>query len=98
MPLLFITEYSRITVDHGNLTVPVPITPGVEQVIEMELKPKLCEPFREQTRFIIVHTDADCALAFGKSPSASPNRHGLSAGETRAYGVASGDRLSAVLR
>lgn len=94
---IFISEYSRIITDHGNLAVPVPLTPPVaEQSIEIELFSKPSDPFRPQTRFIIVHTDAAVSLAFGASPEANPEFHKLGPGETRPYGVNPGDRLAVV--
>lgn len=94
---LYISEYSRIAVDHGNLTIPAPMTPPVaEQAIDIELISKVSEPFRGQTRLIIVHTDLACFLAFGASPEAIQGYHKLGPGETRPYGVNPGDRLAVV--
>jgi hypothetical protein len=94
---IFISEFSRIILDHGNFAVPIPLTPSVaEQSIEIEMVSKTSEPFKPQTRFILVHTEAACSIAFGLTPEADQRFHKLGPGETRYYGINPGDCLAVV--
>jgi len=94
---LYISEFSRIGVDMGNLAVPVPMVPAIsEQFVEIGLKSVQVEKFRDQTRLIMVRAEAACHLAFGENPEASPELHGMGAGETRFYGVTPGVRMAVV--
>jgi hypothetical protein len=87
---LYITEYAQ-------LQVQAPLVPPVrEQSISIELKSTQSLDFELPTRFIVVKAAARCALAFGKNPVADPNMHVLDAGETRTYGVTTGDRLAVI--
>lgn len=97
MSRLFITEYSHLTNDHAQRVVSVPMTPpGQEQSIEIDVTSIQSKPFKDTTRFICVHTESSCALAFGTDPIASPDLHGLGTGETRFYGVQPNHKIAVI--
>ncbi len=52
--------------------------------------------FNAATRFIRVHTDAICSIAYGSNPTATTGNMRLAAGQTEYFAVKGGDMLAVV--
>ena len=98
-----ISEFSRLSLDHGNQAVQAPAVPAKrEQRLEITAGSQVSEPFPSATRFIMVHATEACCLAFGPSTkdkplTADPRYHEMGGGETRYYGVGEGDCIAVIM-
>ena len=98
MPVLFITEYSRLGQDFLGHQLDSASVPAIaEQRVEFSHEQGLSDPFLGATRFVEVISPDDCCLAFGAKPQADPTKHWLPAGILRRYGVSPGHLLAVVL-
>ena len=70
--------------------------PQQEQSVKITSESKQSKMFKPTTKFIMVHNEESCCLAFGKEPTASPLYHMLSVGETRFYGVQPSHKLAVI--
>lgn len=52
--------------------------------------------FPDNTRFVRVHTDAPCRIAFGTNPTASATTKRVAAGATEFYGVRPGFKIAVI--
>jgi hypothetical protein len=50
--------------------------------------------FQDQTRFVRVHVDAACRIAFGSAPTASSASKRMAANSTEFFGVIPGHKIS----
>lgn len=98
MSKIYITEFSRLAVDHANIGVQAGIMPGVEQAIDIDRVSTRSSPFSDQTRFIMVYPKQACCIAIGRSDlvKAEIDKHPLGPRELRFYGVAPGDCLAVI--
>lgn len=98
MAYLYITEFSRMGVDHGGLQSGAPVMPGLaEHRLEIGALSVSSPPFREQTRIVMVHVTHACCVAFGAKPEADQKLHRLAANETRFYGVSPNDCIAVIM-
>lgn len=88
MATLWITEFSNLgTTKSGNNTVQAPFVPGVaEQAITISGTSAQSAAFNTNTRFVMLHTDTACYLAWGSNPTATTYQL-MAADETRFYSV-----------
>lgn len=93
---LYISEFSRISFDFGNLVIQAPFASSLvaEQYLKIDFEPSYSEVFNSRSRFILVSADTNCCLAFGKEPN--PRLHKLFAAQSRLYGIEPGTRLGVV--
>ena len=97
MARLYISEFSRVAVDHSNLPIGAPLAPGpAEQILEIGIESAQSKPFSVQTRFVMLKAEAACHLAFGENPKALTEFHYVSAGESRFYGVHANHKLAVI--
>jgi hypothetical protein len=96
---LFITGWRYMAVDETMRPVAAPKAPPVfDDYIEVGLESVQSDPFPNHTLFIEVLAETNCALAFGRDPTATPDRHPILAGERRWYGVEIGDCIAVIQR
>lgn len=101
MATLYITEVAFLAADlFGNVIAAPQMPPVMEQIVTISSISTASSAFQPSTRFLQVHTDSVCFLAFGTKPSSSPvattSNQRLGSGETRFYGVNSGYKLSVI--
>jgi hypothetical protein len=53
-------------------------------------------PLSDVTRFVRLHSDVTCRIAFGPSPTASAASQRLVAGATEFFGVVPGQRIAVI--
>ncbi len=86
MPKLYITE----CVMQG-------LMPAVaEQSIDIDVESKPSAAFNEKTKFVMVHSEVPCSLAFGVEPKADAKYHRLGEEQDRWYSVQTGHRIAVV--
>ena len=87
MAFLYVTEYAVVsaTLENGQL-IQAPLSPPLADYRIAIGGASLSSPaFQKGTRFIMVHADAVCSLAF--DANAVTTAHRLGQNETRFYGV-----------
>lgn len=98
MSYLYITEFSRMGVDHGGLQSGAPVMPGLaEHRLEIGAISAASPRFREHTRIVMLHATHSCCIAFGDDPKADEKLHRLSPNETRFYGVSPNDKVAVIM-
>jgi hypothetical protein len=96
MPL-YITEYQSLARANNGPHVAAGQEPNVaEQQVSIGGTSTQSAAFNAKTGFVMIHTDAICALAFGNDPTAVANRHRMAAGEVRFYGVSPGQKVAVI--
>lgn len=98
MAFLYIAEFNKlqaVTTQPEDKTQAPAVPPIVEQKLAIggELQ---SAPFNDLTRFIRLHTDAVCSVAFGVDPHATVNNMRLAANQTEFCGIFKGHRLSVI--
>lgn len=96
MPL-DITEYTNLASDGSGNVIPTGLEPSrtVQQVAITGTSAQ-SEPVSEVTRFVRVHTDVTCRIAFGPDPTASSASQRMPAGATEFYGVRPGTKIAVI--
>ena len=96
MPLLSISEYGS-TVTVGGHALPIADEPCVKtQALEIGPDSVVSETFQSATKFVRLHAEVDCAIAFGPAPEAYPTATRISAGATEIFGVMPGMKLAVI--
>src|SRR5262245_27951532 len=101
MAFLYVTEVSQLVYAPNSALVQAPFMPPVaEQRLSITTSSVASVTFSATTRFVMVHTDAVCCLAWGgvttSTVSAVTTSQRLAANETRFYGVNSGSSLAVI--
>jgi hypothetical protein len=97
MSTLYIAEIAELGVDSHGASVVAPVMPPItEQTLSIGVGSVASAAFNGHTRFVQIHTDAICSLAFGASPSATTSNQRLAANETRFYAVTRGDKVAVI--
>lgn len=96
MATLYISEHSDIA-ESLRGAVQILLEDGttvVEQTIPISVVSTPCtNPFAATTRFVRIHSDAICSIAFGTSPTASTANKRLAANQTEVFGVKPGSNF-----
>ena len=90
MTKLYVSEYARMTQASGpgNTVVQAPEEPPLAtQVVDYTAGAASSAAFNAKTRFVRLHTDAICSVAFGASPVATTAFPRLAAGQTEYRGI-----------
>lgn len=97
MATLYVSEYSRQVIDYLRLGVPAPQEPSIaEQAVAIGGSSTPSSAFNAQTKFVRVHTDVICSVAFGVSPTAVITAKRMAAGQTEFFGVRPGDKIAVI--
>lgn len=96
MPL-DVTEYPRLAADGPGDTVMAGLEPATaQQQVTVGGASAQSQPFADTTRFVRVHTDVACRIAFGSSPTASATSMRMPANATEFFGVTPGHRIAVI--
>ena len=97
MSTLYIAEVEKLGIDAMGASVIAPeMPPLAEQTIAITSGTLPSAPFGGRTRFVQIHCDAVCSVAWGQNPQATTSNMRLGAGDTRYYGVTPGDQLAVI--
>ena len=92
MPSLYVSEYASVVVVQGAV-VPAPLEPAVTTQKITFTTATQSAALNAQTRFVRLHADANCHVAFGANPTATASSARLASGTTEFFGVGEGQGL-----
>lgn len=97
MATLYITELRHVGFDGTSAPVMAPTVPAVnEQAVGISGVSSSSAILNSETRFVMLHTDTTCCLAFGDTPTAVVGAHRMAANETRFYSVLAGSMIAVI--
>jgi hypothetical protein len=97
MAVLYITECDSLALESYGRPIAAPrMAPIAEQHVAIGGSSAQSATFNPKTRFIMVHTDAICSIAWGVNPTAVATAQRLAANETRYYGVNPGEKIAVI--
>lgn len=97
MATLYIAEFTGQPNSLAGIAVPAAQQPYVAtQTVAIGGLTTQSQAFQPQTRFVRVHTDAICSIAWGTSPTATTASPRMAADHTEYFGVNGGDKLAVI--
>lgn len=94
MPRLWITEYRELASDGRGTVIQLPSEPSHTQVVDFGA-PTLSAPFRRETAYVRLVSNADCFVEFGNPPQAAGSKSEFLPARGEAFRrVRGGQRLS----
>jgi hypothetical protein len=88
MAILYVTELSSLGFDASGQNIMAPqMPPAIEQTVAIGGSSAASAAFGGTTRFVQLHCDAICSIAFGTTPTATTTNQRMAANETRFYTV-----------
>jgi len=97
MSTLYVTEVTHLGVDASGQAIMAPsMPPALEQTVAIAGQSAASNAFGGTTRFVQIHTDAICSIAFGTNPAATTSNQRLAANETRFYSVTPGMKVAVI--
>lgn len=98
MATLYITEFKEVGNDVRRNVLQCPQMPAMaEQTVAIGAGALQSDLFQDVTRYVMIHADVVCHVAFGASPTATTANQRLAANETRVFGVPTNCRLSVIV-
>ena len=96
MATLYISEYSQAGIT-GPGMLPVANEPGATtQTVSIGGTTAQSSAFGTTTRFVRIHTDAICSIAFGSNPTATTAKLRLAANQTEYFAVRPSDKVAVI--
>lgn len=97
MATLDITEYQSIARDHAGASVPAGVEPARNvQQVTIGVASAQSAAFHDRTKFVRIHTDAACRIAFGEDPTAAVTSQRMAANQTEFFGVEPGHKVAVI--
>lgn len=97
MPALDVTEYTDLATARNGAAVMAGSEPSrVTQQVSVTGGSLASAAFSDATKFVRVHSDIACRIAFGQAPVASGASQRLAAGATEYFGVQSGIKIAVI--
>jgi hypothetical protein len=97
MATIDITEYSSLAMDAQGRIILVGQEPSrTNQQLTPGVSSTQSAAFDDATRFVRLHTDANCRWAIGPNPTASSTSPRLPAGVTEYIGVRPGHKIAVI--
>jgi hypothetical protein len=94
---LDVTEYSNLASSGRGAVVMAGQEPAVaNQQVAIGVASAQSSPFADTTRFVRVHTDVACRIAFGSNPTAAASSMRMPAGGTEFFGVSPNLRVAVI--
>jgi len=91
MATLYVSEYSSLGTAALDYRMQSALEPSIaEQAITISASPTQSAAFNTQTKYIRVHTDSICSIAFGQNPTAVTTAKRFAANQTEYFGVIPG--------
>lgn len=88
MAILYITQYDKLASQEYGPSVQVGLEPSLgDSTVAIGSSSEQSGQLNPKTRFVMVHTDAICHVAFGGNPTATTGNRRLPADATIFYGV-----------
>lgn len=88
MATLYLTQYDQLAKEEYGPPVPTGQEPSLgDSVLAISGANEVSPTLHPRTRFVMVHTDVVCHIAFGTDPTATTSNRRLPADSTIFYGV-----------
>jgi len=94
MPRMWITEYRSLSTDGHGHVIPLPLEPSRTQAVDFG-NATLSEPFRPETAYVRLISNADAYVEFGEAPVATARSEFIPARSEAFRRVGRGHRISA---
>lgn len=96
MPL-DITEYQHLAQDENGRVIAAGKEPALlNQQVTIAVGSTQSAALSASTRFVRLHTDAACRIAFGGNPTAAATSQRMAAGQTEYFGVTPGTKIAVI--
>lgn len=97
MPL-DISEYDALAVDINGHVIAAGVEPPIAEQTPVAIGASSTQSaaFNDRTRFVRLHCDAPCRVAFGVNPTAGANSKRMAAGQTEFFGVRPGQKVAVI--
>lgn len=98
MAKLYVTEFADVVRPPNSASPPF----GALQSLATDQAPitfstsTQSAAFAATTRFIRIHTDSICSIAYGSNPTATTANFRMAAGQTEYFGVNPGDKIAVI--
>ncbi len=95
---LDISEYDALAVDVSGHVIAAGVEPPVVEQTPVTIGAVSTQSaaFHQRTRFVRLHCDVACRVAFGVNPTASPTSKRMAAGQTEFFGVLPGHKVAVI--
>lgn len=98
MARLYVTEFGAFTVDAGGLVQIAKTNVVIDQTpIAIGAGSLQSSAFSAGSRYVRVHSDAICSIAFGSNPVATVNNMRLATNQTEYFAINAGDSLAVIV-
>lgn len=97
MAKLYVTEFSNV-LDLVGGPIQIAATPPIvdQTPVTIGVGSLSSAAFNAATRFVRLHTDAVCSVAFGTLPTATANNMRMAANQTEYFKVNAGDSVAVI--
>lgn len=98
MAKVYISEYVRAGIGLNGQMLPVGEEPSVVEQTPVAIGGASVQSaaFGSTTKFVRIHTDAICSIAFGSNPTATSNSKRLAANSTEYFAVYPGQKVAVI--
>lgn len=96
MAKLYITEFHTLGATPEGATFPL-VPPAADQTpVAIGVGSTQSAAFNVSTRFVRLHADAICSVAFGSNPTATADNARLAANQTEYFAVSPGHKVAVI--
>ena len=95
MAVLYISEYDNVATDNRGMVQAGQEPAIATQTVAIGVAAQSAA-FNARTRFVRIHTDAICSVAFGANPTATTSSARMAANQTEFFGVVPGHKVSVI--
>ena len=96
MATLYIAEFAFIPRQTGDGVQIAQMAPIAEQTVAIGAGSTASSAFNAATRFIRLHTDSICSIAFGASPTATTTNARMAANTTEYFAVTAAQKVAVI--
>lgn len=97
MATLYIAEFESITpATEGGAAQVARATPVAEQTVAIGGASTPSSAFNAATRYVRIHTDVICSIAFAATPTATAAKMRMAADQTEYFGVTPGTKVAVI--
>lgn len=96
MAVLFISEYDNVARDNVGMVQAGQEPAIATQTVAIGGASAQSAAFNANTKFVRLHTDAICSVAFGANPTATASTARMAANQTEFFGVRPGQKVAVI--
>ena len=98
MAKAYISEYSILSRDEKGIAIPVGMEPALVEQTPVAIGGSSVQSaaFNASTKYVRIHVDAVCSIAFGTNPTADANSKRMAANSTEYFGAQPGFKVAVI--